>query len=242
MNKKYLLVDIIIVIIAIGLGIGFLVWKGSTSSINQCTVDTDCGLVQQCGMTWQCIDGRCLQFSRECAKLPAGCENLCGDGICQEVVCMATGCPCAETIETCPQDCDKNADISGWETYRNEEYGFEFRYPVEMTLGGFEDVESPKLLTFWIDYKIDNKDLLLAVFPTAPYFNNLDEYLKYREEQNTPITLGDMTWYRFDVHALRIDYVQYFFEKSGNIYRVDVYDSKNENELKQILSTFKFIK
>jgi hypothetical protein len=34
-----------------------------------------------------------------------GCKDLCGDGICQEFVCMAIGCPCAETKETCPQDC-----------------------------------------------------------------------------------------------------------------------------------------
>lgn len=33
------------------------------------------------------------------------CKNLCGDGICQEIVCMAVGCPCPETPETCPQDC-----------------------------------------------------------------------------------------------------------------------------------------
>jgi len=33
------------------------------------------------------------------------CENLCGDGTCQEIVCMAIGCPCAETPITCPQDC-----------------------------------------------------------------------------------------------------------------------------------------
>jgi flagellar biosynthesis/type III secretory pathway chaperone len=35
----------------------------------------------------------------------SGCKNLCGDGKCQQVVCMAIGCPCAETIATCPQDC-----------------------------------------------------------------------------------------------------------------------------------------
>ncbi len=33
------------------------------------------------------------------------CQDLCGDGICQEVVCLAVGCPCAETPESCPQDC-----------------------------------------------------------------------------------------------------------------------------------------
>lgn len=33
------------------------------------------------------------------------CEDRCGDGTCQEIVCMAIGCPCAETAATCPQDC-----------------------------------------------------------------------------------------------------------------------------------------
>lgn len=33
------------------------------------------------------------------------CEDLCGDGTCQEIVCMAEGCPCAETPDTCPEDC-----------------------------------------------------------------------------------------------------------------------------------------
>jgi len=35
----------------------------------------------------------------------ANCENKCGDGICQEVVCEAVGCPCAETKSTCARDC-----------------------------------------------------------------------------------------------------------------------------------------
>ena len=33
------------------------------------------------------------------------CEDKCGDGICQEVVCQAIGCPCAETKENCTKDC-----------------------------------------------------------------------------------------------------------------------------------------
>ncbi|MCD6086313.1 DUF333 domain-containing protein [bacterium] len=33
------------------------------------------------------------------------CKNLCGDGICQEITCMAIGCPCPETPKTCPEDC-----------------------------------------------------------------------------------------------------------------------------------------
>lgn len=38
-------------------------------------------------------------------KTDVGCADLCGDGNCDEVVCQAEGCPCAETPESCPQDC-----------------------------------------------------------------------------------------------------------------------------------------
>ncbi len=39
------------------------------------------------------------------------CADLCGDGICQEFVCMAIGCPCSETPETCPSDCKQTGYI-----------------------------------------------------------------------------------------------------------------------------------
>jgi hypothetical protein len=35
----------------------------------------------------------------------SSCRNLCGDGECQEIVCMAVGCPCPESAATCPKDC-----------------------------------------------------------------------------------------------------------------------------------------
>lgn len=37
------------------------------------------------------------------------CKNLCGDGFCQEITCMAIGCPCPESPQTCPQDCAPNS-------------------------------------------------------------------------------------------------------------------------------------
>jgi len=41
-----------------------------------------------------------------------GCKSLCGDGICQEIVCMAIGCPCPETSQNCPQDCKPEKPLS----------------------------------------------------------------------------------------------------------------------------------
>lgn len=38
-----------------------------------------------------------------------GCRDLCGDGDCQEIVCMADGCPCAESPESCPKDCSSDS-------------------------------------------------------------------------------------------------------------------------------------
>ncbi len=32
-------------------------------------------------------------------------KNFCGDGICQQVACLAIGCPKPETKESCPKDC-----------------------------------------------------------------------------------------------------------------------------------------
>lgn len=33
------------------------------------------------------------------------CKEICGDGVCNEIACMAVGCPCPESRETCPEDC-----------------------------------------------------------------------------------------------------------------------------------------
>lgn len=33
------------------------------------------------------------------------CFDQCGDGVCDQLMCYACGCPCYETAETCPQDC-----------------------------------------------------------------------------------------------------------------------------------------
>jgi len=47
----------------------------------------------------------------KCKKGEKLCKNLCGDGVCQEIVCMAVGCPCPETKESCPEDCGTKTEI-----------------------------------------------------------------------------------------------------------------------------------
>jgi hypothetical protein len=38
------------------------------------------------------------------------CKSKCGDNFCDEVVCQAEGCPCAENNKNCPKDCPNTAN------------------------------------------------------------------------------------------------------------------------------------
>ena len=38
-------------------------------------------------------------------KAPRLCDDKCGNGQCEEMVCMGEGCPCAESAGSCPEDC-----------------------------------------------------------------------------------------------------------------------------------------
>jgi len=46
-------------------------------------------------------------YSGKCKKGEKVCKDFCGDGVCQEIVCLTVGCPCPETKESCPKDCEK---------------------------------------------------------------------------------------------------------------------------------------
>lgn len=58
--------------------------------------------------------GRCTlpdgtSFVQQIPDPPSICTDNCGNGNCEEVVCLGSGCPCAETAESCPQDCKAEA-------------------------------------------------------------------------------------------------------------------------------------
>ena len=44
-------------------------------------------------------------FVEEIEEEVAICVDSCGNGTCEEIVCLGQGCPCSETIESCPSDC-----------------------------------------------------------------------------------------------------------------------------------------
>jgi hypothetical protein len=53
----------------------------------------------------RCVLDSGLVFVAPPKEQESACKDLCGDGTCQEMVCMAVGCPCAESPATCPADC-----------------------------------------------------------------------------------------------------------------------------------------
>ena len=57
---------------------------------------------EKCGVGAECVE-KCLGGSIEVPE--PGCKDQCGDGRCDEFVCMSIGCPCPESPETCAEDC-----------------------------------------------------------------------------------------------------------------------------------------
>ncbi|MEM7824988.1 MAG: hypothetical protein QXO27_03375 [Candidatus Aenigmatarchaeota archaeon] len=114
-KRKSNWIGILIIVILIG---GVLwIWRNQTQPIineKYCENDTDCvGTCMKCVNIYNApkeeppcyIRPVCECIDNECVKKEETCINKCGDGICQEIVCMTIGCPCAETKANCPQDC-----------------------------------------------------------------------------------------------------------------------------------------
>lgn len=51
----------------------------------------------------RCITPEGKSFAQKEHK--SECTDLCGNGSCEEIVCLGTGCPCAESHDSCPKDC-----------------------------------------------------------------------------------------------------------------------------------------
>lgn len=54
----------------------------------------------------QCVTADGKRFVEEIKKRKAAiCVDNCGNGTCEEMVCMGQGCPCAENKNNCKLDC-----------------------------------------------------------------------------------------------------------------------------------------
>lgn len=116
MNKKRVIVGILCILVLV---IGFFAYNfygpmkyASITSFDECQ---KAGLPVMESFPARCStpDGRTftqkLSPEEQLRSTPAQqvCQNKCGDNVCQEIVCMGSGCPCAETTTSCPADCSK---------------------------------------------------------------------------------------------------------------------------------------
>jgi hypothetical protein len=179
----------------------------------------DCFLYKPLPKTNYCYDKRnlCEDFGVIGGEV---CKNLCGDGTCQETVCLTAGCPCAETKENCPQDCeitieDETAD---WKIYRNEDYGFSFRYPEKIDLG-------KGLTQLVVKENLNPVDAIFVAYIEKPFtlgfkilekpqgFSNLEDYVR-TETENVNKTGGGAAPIHAEFNEFTIDDIRGFAIKT----------------------------
>ncbi len=161
------------------------------------------------------------------------------------------------------------ADISDWQTYRNEEYGFEFKYPGDWEVGQavravvelskYEQGNEPRPI--FINFQIEDNDRNLTIKDWLDQFDKFDDgYYSSQEikeiaseqipgfaQEREPYVDSVKSWEQYV--GMEGGWVKYIFvPKANKIYviyitsQIDLSIFKRElDEFDQILSTFRFI-
>lgn len=121
MNKKIAMKVVLGIMIIIAVIIGGLAWLNSKQDAKTNTIDPSQKACSQ--EAKQCPDGSyvgrtgpncefiCSEDNKKEIIRPGKninrgiCVDKCGDGRCEEIVCLGEGCPCTESVGSCPQDC-----------------------------------------------------------------------------------------------------------------------------------------
>jgi len=153
-------------------------------------------------------------------------------------------------------------DTSNWLTYRNEEYGFEVRYPEEVTIRQKDDNQENTISIFSEIFDFPNSDAIIISI-----FNNSNNKDVYQLKKDSVVYEKQEYGYEYQKEFIKIDNVDAFKKSRTDydvyitvdmpyknyIYSIDLsFDSNLMQKLEErqkvikisetLLNTFKFIK
>ena len=187
-KKVYFAIAIIFTAIAIGLFIGIAVIVNNYQCLENNKNEIDNKIVKLVNQKRECIkEGEKfylkpgeLQEKECCNNLKTGAVySIIKDECIPETIasicidCPNDVCGLGENKCNCPEDCKEEPDTFDWQTYRNEEFEFEFKYPV---IGGANNEE------IFIKEKNNRIEVCVKPYGDNDWCHSLRYYEKPKEE------------------------------------------------------------
>ncbi len=251
-KKSYLIIGIVAVLLIAGLafayyGLGIFDKDKTLSLLDEwkvCVQDTDCAETQanccncghggvQTGINKQYLKHWQDILKKKCRDIDCIALFNCKEG---KAVCENNKCEFKEDAESISPNLteeDMNLNISDWQTYRNEEFGFEVKYPSDWFIK--QDISEVNPL---LNIKKDNK-----------YYINIWVHSAFTGVGLNAIKISESAEKIAGLDAVKefyktIDNEQYYriLLRTNKFHYTIEYSNYDEALFDQILSTFKFLK